>query len=62
MYEEMALFVAIGGQYVLLFTIYTKIGRLMWETRICPYHNKLLSADELRESGDRGCSDELSNL
>ncbi len=62
MYEAIALFVAIGGQYILLFTIYTKISRLMWETRICPYHNKLLSADELRETGNGGCTDELSNL
>jgi len=47
MFESAALFVAIGGQYVLLYTIYNRINRLMWETRICPYHQRLIPGKEL---------------
>lgn len=34
-----ALFVAIGGQYALLFQIYRMMGDVQVEFARCPYHN-----------------------
>lgn len=34
------LFVAIGGQYALLFQIYRLIGDMRLEFATCPYHQK----------------------
>ena len=45
MYEIIGLYVAIGGQYLLLFALYRTITRLSIETRLCPNHPRLPQED-----------------
>ncbi|WP_301664219.1 hypothetical protein [Methanoculleus frigidifontis] len=40
-YETVALLVAIGGQYLILFSLYQKITTVLFETRMCPMHQKI---------------------
>lgn len=44
-----ALFVAIGGQYLVLFKIYGQINDLKMEFAACPYHNGRRSPGALNE-------------
>ena len=47
--ETVALFVAIGGQYALLFSLYQKITVALFEMRCCPYHTEMTGKKEPKE-------------
>ena len=51
MYEIIGLYVAIGGQYLLLFVLYQKMTTILFEMRVCPYHNEWLEEKKNYRNG-----------
>lgn len=37
--EIVGLFAAIGGQYIILFSLHDRVNRALIEMELCPYHN-----------------------